>query len=429
MEATSSCAPPGRDTAPPCLGRVTGAAVVADFHACRDAETRGCAPDKWAPTRLKASWLDSGAMNRRLLVLCAALAMAVPGCLANDTAPAVTPQAADEPGVAIDESRPDTSFGEVTTGPVAAPDEVATLDEAPTLVPGEWWRLRFDSFLGEPLEVVRVVAARDGDTYLIGMPHEGWFMEAVAYHSPALGDVGLDLSYMTHNKRFEPVKFPLEEGATWETSFADSRLIATVEATTDTTATVVFTTPDDQGDDPMFAVYEAFGFTQSGEVLRLVYDATLHEVSRFESGIGAYEIVEHGYGFEGWVTIPRGHDTAIDYGTFGPANPGEAPLTREIDINGGFNRITLMQAIFPLAPGAYRATAIDPAGNEFTVETTSDQPVFRFFESNAVDGTWSSEHFVAGAGATYSMGIAYHQYDISLPDGARRSDHSHEVVR
>ena len=37
---------------------------------------------------------------------------------------------------------------------------------------------------------------------------------------------------------------------------------------------------------------------------------------------------------------------------------------------------------------------------------------------------------VAGGGAfVFIEGIAYHQYDISLPDGAIRSDHSHEVVR
>lgn len=360
-------------------------------------------------------------------VLPVVLILLVPGCLSGD-APEAAPAAATEPkGVAIDESRPDTQFANVKTGPSAAADLNATLDAPPKLVAGEWWRLRFESFLGD-VEVVRVVAAVEGDTYLIGMPHEGWFKEAVAYHSPAFGDVASDLSYMTHNVRFEPVRFPLVEGDSWETHFAASPLIATVESTTDTTATVVFTIPDNAEPDPMTPIYEAMGFPVGGEAMRLVYDATLHEVSYFQSFAGTYTIVDHGYDFEGWVTIPRGHDTAIDYGTFGPVTPGAPPLTREIDIQGGFNRMTLMHAVFPLGAGVYRVRAVAPDGAEFVTESTG-APMLTFHESNAVDGTWTSEDIVLGVGGTYSMGIAYHQYDISLPDGARRSDHSHEVVR
>ena len=58
------------------------------------------------------------------------------------------------------------------------------------------------------------------------MPHEGWYKEAIAYHAPAFGDVGFDLSYNVHNERFEPLRFPLVEGATWETRFAMGRLVA-----------------------------------------------------------------------------------------------------------------------------------------------------------------------------------------------------------
>lgn len=45
------------------------------------------------------------------------------------------------------------------------------------------------------------------------------------------------------------------------------------------------------------------------------------------------------------------------------------------------------------------------------------------------DGAWHLEDTVGGAGITYSMGITYDQHDIRLPDGARRADDSHKVIR
>lgn len=339
----------------------------------------------------------------------------------------VSPSGAQEPpaamtpaAVIIDEERPDTAFGDIVTGPAVGPDLNATLDAAPRLIAGEWWRLR----LLDGTEVVRVVAEVTDEGYVFGMPHEGWYKEIISFHSPALGDVGFDLSYATHNEIFQPVKFPLEEGAQWETVFATMPFQAKVESVDGLRATVSLTPVSEaQPTDPVFA---AFGFVGSG--FELVYDASVHEVVSFTSDIGGYEVVEHGYGFEGWVTIPRGEHTAIDYGQLGPATPGQVGVSREIEVAGGFNRLTLMQGVFPVAPGVYRVRAVAPDGTEFVTESTG-APVFRFFEAKDPDGVWLSEDIVAGAGATYSMGIAYHQYDILLPDGTKRSDHSHEVVR
>src|SRR5687767_5272473 len=113
------------------------------------------------------------------------------GCV--DTAPAPTDPSQS---LLLDPDRPDTAFGEIVTGPAVGPDLNATTAAAPRLVAGEWWRIRFDSTIdGVPVEVVRVVAHADEDGYIMGMPHEGWYKEAIAYHAPAFGDVGLNLSY------------------------------------------------------------------------------------------------------------------------------------------------------------------------------------------------------------------------------------------
>ena len=355
----------------------------------------------------------------RALVLATTLLL-VAGCLGSGEPPAPA-QDAEPAGVVIDEERPDTAFGEIVTGPAVGPDLNATLEAAPRLVAGEWWRLKLVN--GE--EVVRVVAEVTDEGYVIGMPHEGWYKELISFHSPALGDVGRDLSYATHNEVFQPVVFPIEEGATWETVWATVPYTAEVTEVSGVRATIVLTpAAQPQPTDPVFAL---FGF--AGAPATLVYDASMHEIVSFDAGdFLGYEVLEHGYGFEGWVTIPRGEHTAIDHGQLGPANPGETPGPRTIEVAGGYNRMTLMQAIFPVAPGAYRMRAVAPDGTEFLLESTGE-PAILFSEAKDPDGAWVTDDIAAGAGAVYNMGIAYHQYDILLPEGAKRSDHSHEVVR
>src|ERR1051325_1413252 len=305
--------------------------------------------------------------------------------LAGCAQPAEKPSAAaTAPAVEIVADRPDTSFGDVATGPAAGPDVNATTAAAPKLVRGEWWRIQVKSgFFQDAPEVVRVVAdvqpgsgACDASSpqadacggYVFGMPHEGWFKEAIAYHAPAVGDVGLDLSYETHNQRFEPVRFPLVKGATWKTAFATSNFTATVESADDSTATVRFDPPpsDPQPTDPVFAALNPFGGSGG---MKLVYDARQHEVVKFESMIGSWEVVEHGYGYTGWVTVPRGLHTAIDYGQFLPATPGGPVVARTQVVQGGFNRLTLLHVIVPLGPGAYRIRSVSPHGTDKKKQT------------------------------------------------------------
>ena len=367
-------------------------------------------------------------MSRLRIAVLLVLAALLAGC-AQPSAEPVAP-AAVQPTVQVVKDRPATSFGDITTGPAVAPDLNATTAAPPRLVPGEWWRIRFTStFFPEASEVVRVVADANAEGYVFGMPHEGWYKEAIAYHAPAFGDVGLDLSYETHNERYEPLRFPLVEGASWETTFATSPFTATVEKADDVTATIRFDPPpaEPQPTDPAMALLNPFGDFGG---MRLTYDARQHEVVAFESPIGRWEVVEHGYGFEGWVTVPRGLHTAIDYGQFLPLTPGGPVVTRTQSVDGGFNRLTLLHVIVPLGPGAYRIRSTSPNGTAFVTESLAGQGItLAFYEASNPDGKWTLEDVVGGPGATYTMGMAYHQYDIHLPDGARRSDHSHAVIR
>ena len=368
----------------------------------------------------------------RLLAAALVLPVLVAGCAQEGGTPADGAQGGD--GVTIDADRPAPMFGNVVTGPAVGPDLNATTEAAPRLVPGEWWRLKFTSgFYDEELvEFVRVVADASEEGYIFGMPHEGWYKEAIAYHAPAFGDVGLDLSYATHNELFQPVRFPLVEGDEWETTFATSPLRAVVEKADPTTAEVAFYSPASTS--PTSAVMNVLMPPTPGPAMRLTYDARVHEVVRMESFVGTWEVVQHGYDFQGWVTVPRGEHTAIDYGTFLPADAGSAPegtpsVSRSIEVSGGFNRLTMMHFVAPLGPGMYRITSQPPVGDAMVTEVQGAAQAVRFYEAMNPDGTWQAEDLVAGPGVTYSMGIAYHQYDIHVPDGARRSDHAHEVIR
>lgn len=366
------------------------------------------------------------ATARDLALALAAMAW-LAGCAQPSAAPPVSPAEAPFEVIA---DRPDTSFGAVATGPAVGPDLNATTSAPPRLVAGEWWRIRFTSdFFQDAPEVVRVVADVEPDGYVIGMPHEGWYKEAIAYHAPAFGDVNLDLSYDTHNVRFEPLRFPLVEGATWPVLFGAAELTATVESADESTATVRFdpVEVEPQPTDPAYALLNPFGDAGS---MRLVYDARQHEVVRFESIIGTWEVIEHGYGFTGWVTVPRGLHTAIDYGQFLAATPGEPVVMRTQLVEGGYNRLTVMHGIFALGPGAYRVRALAPNGTEFLTESFGERPfTVSFHEASDPDGEWTLEDVVGGPGGTYTMGMAYHQYDVRLPDGMRRSDHDHPVMR
>ena len=353
-------------------------------------------------------------------VACVALLLA--GC----TAPAqpVAP-AAQPPAPVVDPDRPDTSFGAVATGPAASADDQATLERPPVLQAGEWRRIEATPIGSSMVEYVRVVAAVQEGKYVMGMPHEGWFKEAVAYHSPAFGDVDPDLSYLTHDERFAPLQFPLTEGLSWDTSFAMMPLTASVHVLDDHTAEITFRSPP-SSPSPTDPVMNALMGGGDGEAFKLTYDARQHEVVKFASPVVTYEVKEHGYGFQGWVTVPRGEATPIDDGVVFPA----VPVSKSLSVAGGFNRMTLMHFVGGL-PGVYRVRTLAPDGTEHLTEAMADSSglVLKFYEVANPDGDWTLEMLAGGVGGGYAMGIAYHQYDIHLPDGGIRSDHSHKVIR
>ena len=372
---------------------------------------------------------------RQLLVLAAVLSVGLAGCLNGDDAPADAVPAATNATVEIDPNRPEpTADGDVKLGASAQPDLNATLLQAPRLVPGEWWKVRMMSPIdGRTAEYVRVMAEDTGSSYVFGMPHEGWYKEAVIYHVPFFGDVEYDLSGHAHDIPFIPLKFPLTDDQTWVTKF---------EGGPDLTATVV-TDQAAQTADVTFRTPPSNTNPDGNVVIELTYDAKVHEITKFTQQTITYEVLDHGYGFEGWVTVPRGEDLVFIHGRIGApvvgVNPFPSPSTPTdtVEIAGGFNRVTFIvvagggSAFLGLAQdgGVFQETVTAPDGTKYELQHVGPGMTIEFFENAAPDGTWTMDHIAAGAGVAFVEGIAYHQYDIRLPDGAKRSDHSHEVVR
>ncbi|MFA5942904.1 MAG: hypothetical protein WC876_00365 [Candidatus Thermoplasmatota archaeon] len=333
------------------------------------------------------------------------------------------PAAVEEPVPAFDV--PTTL---IATGPAVGPDLNATTGAPPRLIEGEWWRIKVASAEG-PVDLLRVVANATAEGYIFGMPHDGWVKEAISNHAPAFGNVGLDLSYATHNEVFVPFKFPLVAGDSWETTFATQPLVATVESADEQTAVVSYSAPESTTD-PTNPTSLAFGLMGGLPPMKLTYDARTHEAIRMESGGEvSWEVVEHGFEFRGWVSVPDGMHTAIDYAAFGP-DPDHPGPTRTVTVEDHFNRITVMHFVYAITPGVFRVTSTTPAGEQYVTEHVgASGSTMRIFEVSSPGGDWLQEDIGAGGGLTYTMGIAYEQYDILVPQGDRRPTHGHGVDR
>jgi len=353
---------------------------------------------------------------RRVLLVVLAVAL-VAGCL-QPKAPAVDASPAAE--VPVTSQR---------MGAAVGPDLNATTAAPPRLIEGEWWRIKFSGYLASNEELVRVVANATPGGYVMGMPHAAWMKEAIAFHAPAFGEVGRDLSYDTHNRKFQPLRFPLRQGDTWETAFANGTMEATVVSADQYTAHITLQPPPSppQPTDPALALLLG-PFASAGNI-NLTYDARQHEIVHMDSAIGSWDVVAHGFAFAGWVTVPAMVHTAIDYGVFPGATDVPQP-TRTVHVDPMFNRITVVQAAIAVTPGVVRVSATPPDKQEHVTQQVGAPGMsFSFFEVADPGGDWTQQDVVAGVGATYTMGIAYQQYDILVPGGERRPTHSHAVER
>lgn len=311
-----------------------------------------------------------------------------------------------------------------------------TLDEAPQWRLGEWWTYRMtDGFTGGTYEFTRVVAGEDRNAgnYLVGFPVDEFSNDVMLFHIPGFGDIRqADLAYETHDAYFQPLQFPLADGANWETEFEGTGL---------GNAFVTVTEPGKADINIL---------TGGGHNITATYDAQLGEISKMNvlqgGGLYAdYEVIAHGFDYQGIIRVPHAHDLVFIHGRLagvvdvGPnaSGPASTSITETVPIEPGYDRVAFIIAVgagaflgtMPVTggpiPGAgyFQETVTAPDGTQFQgTYTPLDYAAGQGLLITAhghdnPEGSWTLQHIAAGAGVAFVEGIGYHSIDVDLPSG------------
>jgi hypothetical protein len=168
--------------------------------------------------------------------------------------------------------------------------------------------------------------------------------------------------------------------------------------------------------------------------INATYDPELGEISRLDvKGYASYEIIGHGYGYEGDVRVPHDHDLVFLHGRILGAQdvrgtilpPTPATPEETVEIGGTYDRLSFTiilgaGAIGVDAPAGYYAEKVTaPDGTVYQLELlpTEGSLKIAFFGAETPVGTWTMEHTALGPGVAFVEGIGYHSIDIELPSG------------
>lgn len=335
------------------------------------------------------------------------LILPLAGCLNQDEAPASPPvvNATAEGGLQLTT---------MDTGKPTADAPVNTLDAPPVWRQGEWWTVKVtDALEGKVHMGTRVVAGAEPNYYLVGMPRDSFSTELMVLHIPGFGQISKrDLSFDVHNKNFAPLNFPLTDGKTWETAFEGRPVKATAHVKSPTEALVQIDGANDH--------------------MNVTYDATLGEIRKIQySGYADLEVVDHGYDYQGIVTVPHMFKLVFQQAriaaAMGPALGPQPGVDEVVNIDGTYDRVSFVLLLgdlttgqAPTTLGYYQETVTGPDGK--TYEATFAPPEtgaykVAYYSADKPGGDWKFHHVAAGPGLVVAEGIAYHVYDIDLPSG------------
>jgi hypothetical protein len=261
--------------------------------------------------------------------------------------------------------------------------EGRSLAAPPDLQVGEWWRMEVDPDLVDPtFEVTLVVTDVEDGRATLGIVPDGFSHHFLVLHVPPLGD--LDLATMAWHVMwddFEALRFPLEEGRTWEADFHGNDVTAEVTRVEGNRAWISYSGEDE---------------------IEAVYDADMGMITEFseERLLLSFRVLEHGTGYEGPVRkmnqirlglMERGPDEPADEAA---GHSGRRTATVEVDSGSSDGSISLVvwNRGFEDEPGRYRMVATAPDGTvlEETFETEVGSPsvIPASFGHDVVDGTW-----------------------------------------
>lgn len=315
-------------------------------------------------------------------------------------------------------SRPGEPQLGAASGLPVEPRVGATLDEPPAWRLGEWWRTRFSA---PPYRIQatfdQVVAGVHGDAYLVGVDLESFDDGVLLLHFPGLGEVNASsLGFDAHDRPFVPLQFPLHEGATWDTQwYTGAPLTARVTRAVGSEADVQLT---------------------GVRSIQLTYDAQMGAIRRFEiAEYGGFEVVEHGYGYDGVVRIPAQQDLVFCHGRAMVVQAVDLCVTRNateprppretLQLPNTYDRASFglflrdLQAA-PVAPGVLHIEVVAPNGQVYRATKTPDRTGMVLYPYGLEDpgGTWQVTAVAGGAGLAILEGVAYRVLDVDLVSAA-----------
>lgn len=335
----------------------------------------------------------------RLLIASALVVAALAGCIGGlqDTVPSGDDAVpTDEPTLGLASGLPTTRTG-------------TTLAEPPGWAVGEWWTVEYDNLLaGGSGETTRVVAGAGNGTYLVGMAADEFSDEIMLLHFPGMGRIDrTDLSFDAHDRPIQLLDFPLEEGRTWTTQWYGG-----TEMTAEVTAV--------DGDE---ATVEIAGDGPPG--IELTYDASLGAITEFTAeGYLRYEVVDHGFGFDGAVDVPYEHDLVLCHGRVAVQAIEPCTLSTEpnpkgpsdtIPLDDRYDRVSFGLLMADVAPqdqvgqGVYSVEATAPDGTSWQATKLPGEGGVKLVPHGHDDpgGDWEATYVTGGAGYSLLEGVAY----------------------
>lgn len=295
----------------------------------------------------------------------------------------------------------------------------ATLDAPPAWALGEWWTYRIESLLaGTTHEATRVVAGEVGASYLVGMPADKYEEILFIFHFPGLGAVNkTNLGFDAHDLFLQHLQFPLAEGATWTTQWYNG--------------------------DPMEAVVTKVEGSRADvslahpvRAINLTYDAAVGDIVAFDvAGYLRYEVVDHGFGYQGEVRIPYEEDLVVCHGRANGVSVIDACAAGDLPggpadtvvIGGDYDRLSFAlilrggAAPAPLpAPlptqGLFALEVTAPDGKQYAAAKSPQEPgvVLDVYGHDDPLGAWEMRAFAGGVGSVLFEGAAYKVLDVTL---------------